>query len=295
VVSKGTIPEKLEQIPDEYYDEADRQGVIEKLDYETYEAFGYTQKSQKLTKTAYVYLPYGYDKNNKYPVFYLMHGGWSNETTMLGTPDEPHDLKNILDNAMENGKIEPMIVVCPTYNNTSGSDSGDYSLAIKLTDLYHQELLNDLIPAVESIYSTYAEDVTLEGIKNSRDYRAFGGFSMGSVATWRTFEHCFDYFRYYLPMSGNAGNGSLQDETVKSSDFGPDDFFIWSASGTSDFAYSAFKSLIMNMGNYYTDSFTIADNETEGNLSFRELEGAVHDYSYAIIYIYNGLEFFWSR
>lgn len=32
---------------------------------------------------------------------------------------------------------KPLIIVLPTYNNTSGSDSGDYSLAIRLTENFH--------------------------------------------------------------------------------------------------------------------------------------------------------------
>lgn len=61
----------------------------------------------------------------------------------------------------------------------------------------------DLIPAVEGTYSSYAEDTTSEGLQASRDYRAFAGFSMGCVATWRTFQYCLDYFRYFMPSSGN--------------------------------------------------------------------------------------------
>ena len=106
-------------------------------------------------------------------------------------------MKHILDHGIANGEIQPMIVVCPTYNNTSPEDSGDYSLALRLTDNYHNELINDLIPAVEGKYSTYAEDTTSEAIAASRDYRAFGGFSMGSMATWRTFEHSLDYLLFY--------------------------------------------------------------------------------------------------
>lgn len=37
---------------------------------------------------------------------------------------------NVLDYAIEDGKIKPLIIVLPTYNNTSREDSGDYSLAI---------------------------------------------------------------------------------------------------------------------------------------------------------------------
>ncbi|UKI13314.1 MAG: hypothetical protein L6V84_03475 [Oscillospiraceae bacterium] len=81
-----------------------------------------------------------------------MHGGWSNETSTLGTPERPSDFKNVIDNAIAQGDFAPLIIVCPTYNNTSGQDSADFSLALRLTRNYHNELVNDLIPAVESAF-----------------------------------------------------------------------------------------------------------------------------------------------
>lgn len=68
------IPDVLEQVPDEYKESAQVQGHIERLDYKTYESFSYAEKSEQLTKTAYVYLPAGYDKGQRYNIFYLMHG-----------------------------------------------------------------------------------------------------------------------------------------------------------------------------------------------------------------------------
>ena len=203
VAENEKIPKKLQEIPADYYTEADRQGSLVELNYETYESRTYEQKSRKLNKRAIVYLPYGYSENERYNVFYLMHGGWSNETTWLGTPERPGTFKNVIDHAVSDGKMKPFIIVCPTYNNESPSDSGDYTLAYgTLTVNYHNELMNDLIPAVEGTFSTYADNVTPEGIKASRDHRAFGGFSMGSVATWHTFLNCLDAFRYFMPSSG---------------------------------------------------------------------------------------------
>ena len=190
------FPSELAEIPKDYYSKADEQGTLVNLYYDTYESMTYDEKSKVLNKRAVVYLPAGYSDEKQYNVFYLMHGGWSNETTYLGTPETPGDFKNVLDNAIQTGEMEPMIVVCPTYNNESESDSSDYSLAIKLTNNYHNELIHDLIPAVEGTYSTYAENTDEEGLRASRDHRAFCGFSMGSVATWRTFEYCLDYFIY---------------------------------------------------------------------------------------------------
>lgn len=150
------IPEELAQIPKDYFTSAGKQGTLERLTYKTYESMSYQNKEKQLNKTAYVYLPYGYSENRKYNVFYLMHGGWSDETTYLGTPESPNVLVNVIDHAIQDGKMEPVIVVCPTYNNENPDDSADYSLALQLTDNYHNELVNDLIPAVEGTYSTYA-------------------------------------------------------------------------------------------------------------------------------------------
>ena len=287
------FPASLTSILDSYLTEAKQQGTLQDLYYNTYESFSYDEKSQKLQKHAVVYLPYGYDESKKYPVFYLMHGGWSNEYTYLGSPDEPHGMKHILDHGIANGKIQPMIVVCPTYNNTSPEDSGDYSLALRLTDNYHNELINDLIPAVEGKYSTYAEDTTPEAIAASRDYRAFCGFSMGSMATWRTFEHSLDYFRYFMPSSGGpAASTETYESVIKNSGYEWDDFFIFAASGTNDFAYSGFKNGIEAMRESDSGLFCFADNEAEGNLYYLESDGD-HSGYYAMLYFYNGLRWIW--
>lgn len=154
--------------------------------------------------------------------------------------------------------------------------------------------MNDLVPAVESKYSTYAKSTDLEGLAASRDHRGFGGFSMGSMNTWHTFEHALDYFRYFAPASGGPiGNGAYMADIVKRSGHSSEDFFIFAASGTENFAYSGFKSGVMAMGE--TDTFTFADNERDGNLAFREREGYAHDGGAANEYAYNALRFFWGK
>ncbi len=290
-----SISYELEYIPEEYRQPSEHPGTLERLTYQTWESFSYEEKSQKLTKEAWVYLPYGYDQEEQYNIFYISHGGWSNETTLMGTENNPNSFKNVIDHAIEAGEIQPLILVFPTYNNTSGNDSGDYSLALQLTDQFHNELLNDLLPAVESKYSTYAADVTPEGLIASRDHREFGGFSMGSVNTWCTFRYGLDYFRYFMPMSGSySTDGEYMAELVKESGYEWDDFFIFSVSGTEDFAYSAFKQQIMNMGNVSDGTFRFADNEENGNLLFLEREGYEHNGTASDEYTYNGLKFFWK-
>lgn len=291
----GVIPDKLEYIPDSYKQPATQQGTLNKLTYQTWESFTYENHTQRLTKDAWVYLPYDYLQDQQYNIFYLSHGGWSNETTLMGTDRNPTYFKNVIDHAIEDGKMQPMILVFPTYNNTSESDSGDYSLALELTDQFHNELINDLIPAVESKYSTYAKDTTLEGLKESRDHRGFGGFSMGSVNTWCTFRYCLDYFRYFMPMSGSySTDGDYMVQLVKEQGYKPEDFFIFAASGSDDFAYSSFRSQIMAMENASDNTFRFGTSESNGNLAFLVREGYSHDATANYEYMYNDLCFFWN-
>jgi hypothetical protein len=292
--NRGThpIPQELETIPEAYYQAANQQGALVELTYETYESRTYEQKSRKLTKRAIVYLPYGYSGENRYNAFYLMHGGWANETSTLGTPGRSSVFKNILDNAIENGRIHPLIIICPTYNNTSSEDSGNFSLALELTRNYHNELLNDLIPAIESTYSTFAQSSSPDNLKASRDHRGFGGFSMGSVATWRTFQYCLDYFRYFLPMSCGT---SLDEDNIfaAAGNHDKDDFFVWIITGTADFAYSYDNNRVNRMRN--SPYFTEANNERDGNFAYRVKDGYAHDGRASTEYTYNGLRWFWNE
>lgn len=296
VTDSGQIPEELAQIPKKYFEAASEQGTVERFEYQTYESMSYEDQTTQLTKTAYVYLPYGYSGEIQYNVLYLMHGGWSNETTYLGTPENPHELKNVLDHAIQDGRMAPVIVVCPTYNNTSPEDSADYSLALRLTDNYHNELMNDLIPAVEGKYSTYAEGTSPQELTESRSHRAFAGFSMGSVTTWHTFQYCMDYFRYFLPSSGNlTSDGAYMERLVTDAGYDSEDFFIYAMSGTKDFAYAAFTNQIQAMIDAPESVFIEAANETDGNLAYRVQEGNAHDGDAALQYIYNGLIWLWAE
>jgi hypothetical protein len=286
------VPQELKIIPEEYYQTADQQGTLMDLYYDTYESFSYTEKSKPLKKHAVIYLPYGYSKDQKYDVFYLMHGGWGDENMTLGTPKSPSSFKNTIDHAIAAGEMRKLIIVCPTYNNTNenGRDSANFSLAMQLTENYHNELINDLIPAVEGTYSTYAASTRKEDLIASRDHRGFGGFSMGSVATWRTFQYGLDYFRYFLPMSCGT---SLNEEAIFAAAEGhnPNEYFVFVMTGTDDFAYSYDKGRtdLMRTSKYFSD----VDKNASGNFAFRVKEGYSHGGVAAMEYTYNGLMWFW--
>lgn len=285
---------EIKEIPQEYYNQASEQGKLEEFNYNTYESKTYEQKSKKINKRSIVYTPYGYDENKQYDIIYLMHGGWSNETTILGTPSNPNDFKNIIDNAIEKGEIRPIIIVAPTYNNESSEDSGDYTLAYyTLTVNYHNELINDLVPSIESKYSTYAKSTSHEDIVASREHRAFGGFSMGSVTTWHTFINNLDSFKYFITSSG-AVDDRLIDSSVEKQGYTSKDFFMMSFTGTNDFAGSGFTSLINELLNKPSKNFIAGTNEQNGNIYFRTKNGYSHNELAFMTYMYNGLLGFYN-
>lgn len=281
------IPQELATIPRTYRRPSLLPGRLEEFYYQTKDALELTRP---LTKRALVYLPHGYDETKFYDIVYLSHGGWSTEETTMGTPDNPNSFKHVIDHAMANGKIKPMIIVLITYNNRTSKDSWDYSLAIELTRRFHRELREDLLPQLETYYATYAKSGTDEDLKASRLHRGFAGFSMGSVNTWRTFEHALDYFSYFMPMSGNVSTSKQVFEQTALASNQP--FFIFAMSGDRDFAYNAFKAQVLNMEG---SVFRFGDNEAEGNLAFREMPGYQHDKLAADTYTYNGLQFFWKN
>jgi len=88
-------------------------------------------------------------------------------------------------------------------------------------------------------------------------------------------------------------DAQAQSDMVENARHEWNDFFIYAASGTADFAYSSFKRQIDNM---IAEGavFRFADNETEGNIYYLEKKGGEHNYEYANLYLYNGLCWLWK-
>jgi len=113
-----------------------------------------------------VYLPPGYSTRKKYPVLYLLHGigGDEMEWYRNGSP------QIILDNLYADHKIEPMIVVLPNGRaQTDDRPIGNVYATAPAFAVFEQDLLKDLIPYVESHYST----------KTDAGDRGLAGLSMG--------------------------------------------------------------------------------------------------------------------
>lgn len=277
-------------LPDVYRGESNKPGTIERLEYQT-DNYG----DELTTKYLNVYLPYGYDpddKDKKYNILYLLHGGGEDENLLFGGPGESKELKRIIDNMIANGDIEPLIVVTPTFNG------GENDLGKNVANFY-KELMADIIPLVESKYNTYAENTTLKGIKASREHRAFGGFSMGSVCTWYTYMYCLDYIKYYIPLCGDCwalnrdassenakATADLLADVARNSGYGIHDYKIYSATGSADIAYPNMKPQIDELKKL-TDVFVYSADPTKGNFYFMVCEGGTHAWNYVNQYIYN--------
>lgn len=130
------------------------------------ELIEYDSKSVGTRRKMNVYTPPGYSPDKKYPVLYLLHGIGGDETEWMRFA-HPNLL---LDNLIAAGKAAPMIVVLP--NGRAQKDDrpvGNVYATAPAFAAFEQDLLQDVIPAIESRYSVQAD----------REHRALAGLSMG--------------------------------------------------------------------------------------------------------------------
>ncbi len=279
-----------EAVPAEYTKAAAEQGNVVRIDYESED---YVRDDSVITKTAYVYTPFGYDADDtetRYNILYLMHG-WG------GHAGEYFDftaMKNMFDNLIANGDIPPIIIVSATFYNENSST--DFSSSIEEFRAFHQDFENHLMPAVEGRFHTYAASTSPEDLKASRDHRAFGGFSLGSVTTWLQFCYDYDYIHWFLPMSGSCwyygtygdfrfeDNVDFIEQLVKDENLEERGYFIYHAVGTRD----AVKSQSIDMA----EEMLSRETFTPEHYVFYQKDGGYHDFDAVQEYLYNALPLF---
>ncbi|MBN2243879.1 MAG: esterase family protein, partial [Acidobacteria bacterium] len=129
------------------------------------ETITYNSKSIGVDRKAVVYTPPDYDPRQKYPVLYLMHGIGGNEThwTTLCAANK------VLDNLVADKKAVPMIIVMPNGRATSEPPSSNIMADFNYYAFFEKDLLQDLMPYIESHYS----------VRSDRASRAITGLSMG--------------------------------------------------------------------------------------------------------------------
>ena len=294
-ISSGytTLLNKTSSVPAEYLEESDSQGSVVQIDYDTH---NYVDGNGEMrSNTAYVYLPYGYEESSDecYDVFYFVHG--HGETAASFFQNENGMMRNLLDHLIAKGDMSPVIVVSTSY--VYGTPVDYYPDADPYCKALPQELVNDLIPLVESRYRTYAQQTDFKGLQAYRNHRAIGGFSMGAVTTWYALECTLDCFKYFMPISsdgwslGRFAGMDYPDETaahladiIRSSSPSGNDFYIWACSGTDDVAYDRIWTQVQAMAQI-TDVFDV------NHLTFHEQEGARHVFGSLTEYFYNALPY----
>jgi enterochelin esterase family protein len=205
----------------------------------TYE---YYATAEGTTGSLVIYTPPGYDTNasEKYPVFYLISGTTDTEETWF----KVGKANLILDNLIAEGKARPMIIVMP-YGNVAatvaaqkgmpkpqdprGRESAD---AIKRSKMFESDLLDNIIPYVESNYRT---------ISNG-DNRAIGGFSRGGGQTLRIALGNMDKFSWICCYSAYLTNQEIETNFpsfIKDADHTNSRLkLLWVSVGSEDFLYN---------------------------------------------------------
>jgi len=132
------------------------------------EPIEYDSKTVGTRRKMLVYTPPGYSREKKYPVLYLLHGIAGNEYEWqhFAHPEI------LLDNLIADGKAVPMIIVMPN-GRARKEDRAEGNLFspenIAAFSTFERDLLDDVIPAIESRYS----------VNTNREQRALAGLSMG--------------------------------------------------------------------------------------------------------------------
>lgn len=263
---------------------SDKPGTLELLTYQSLSVDGGMEEEH-----AYVYLPYGYDQadtETKYNVLYLSHGTGGTYYSMFYEAGDwpelvPGQLKYVLDNMIANGDVEPLIVVALTWPDG------------QTEHFQKNNFVQHLIPAVESKYNTYAEDTTPEGLKASRDHRAFSGYSQGARCAWYCFQYNLDYVKWFAPLAG-AVDAAIVTEAARNSGYGPTDYYIYaSTGGPRDLAYYGMCESIVEMSKM-TDAFVYTNDFATGNLHLDISYDNAHNDDYAGRYLYNSLPTFFK-
>ncbi|MGN8646598.1 alpha/beta hydrolase [Gracilibacillus sp. HCP3S3_G5_1] len=164
VITEGTVvaAEVIEPAPPGYNEYRDdiKHGELNKITY--------FSSTVGVDREAWVYTPQGYSEKKKYNVLYLLHGLGGDENEWIDNMNALH----VLDNLNAEGKLEPMIVVFPNGRAMVDDDPGDNIFdpeKVAAFETFEGDLLNDLIPHIESEYPVW----------KNRHHRALAGLSMG--------------------------------------------------------------------------------------------------------------------
>ena len=188
-------------------------GKLEMVEYDS-TTVGTKRKMQ-------VYTPPGYSEKKKYPVLYLLHGIGGDETEWqrFATP-------NLLeDNLLSVKKSVPMIIVMPNGRAQKNDRAeGDVFSSAPAFATFEQDLLKDVIPAIESRYS----------VRKDSAHRGIAGLSMGGGQSLNFGLSHLDKFAWVGAFS-SAPNTKNPAELVKDPDSTRKGLkLLWISAGNKD-------------------------------------------------------------
>ncbi|MBO5545780.1 MAG: esterase [Bacteroidales bacterium] len=210
----------------ENYGEATQHGTVSHPWYDS-KLLGY---SRRLT----VYTPYGYEANpkKKYPVLYLLHGAGGDEEAWISMGRTAQ----ILDNLIEKGLAEPMIVVMPNGNpgqqaaRTLGIPEKQMNWrAPEFQNVYVRSLCEEIVPFIEKNFRAIAKPAS----------RAIAGLSMGGGHTISASILYPEMFDYICPLSAAGQASAEQIAALKKA--GVRLYFL--ACGDADFLFQGSQTL----------------------------------------------------
>lgn len=153
-----------------------------------------------------IYLPPFYDENRdeRYPVLYLLHGSGGDETAWV----ELGNTVRIMDNLIAAGKIRPMMVVMPNGNFSQPAAPGETP-----DNLSFRPVMSDKIPGnyKNGLYELAFDEIVGFVDANYRtvpkkDARAVAGLSMGGFHTLFIALNHPDMFSYIGLFSAGLGH-----------------------------------------------------------------------------------------
>ncbi len=150
----------------------------------------YFSKLTNAWRRCFVYTPAEYTANVKkrYPVLYLQHGSFEDETgwSVQGKANL------ILDNLIAAGKAEAMIIVMDNGYAYKPQDSAASDSKTRPVSIFDEVMVNEIIPNIDAKFRTKAD----------KEHRAIAGLSMGANQTIRIIMNHLDKFSYIGGFSG---------------------------------------------------------------------------------------------
>lgn len=159
----------------------------------------YFSKITQAWRRCYVYTPPGYDTNcnTRYPVLYLQHGSFEDETSW----SRQGKANLILDNLIADKKAVPMIIVMDNGYAFKPKEPQVVTNPTRPAMVFEDVMIKELIPMIDKRFRTIPD----------REHRAIAGLSMGANQTMRILMNNLDYFSAYGGFSGTSNYPSTDE------------------------------------------------------------------------------------